>query len=146
MHVNEKIFQTMCEQIQNSGTEDQKSGTKDRTLDAIVESMNTIYDADVVKIGPDHEPLVGLDAVVASEHEYFDSFSTVKFVRAHLLAVLPDENKTIVHFDYAVVDSNGTDHYWDQISVQEWRNGKVFREKAWWDTRQSSAWAPEEDL
>ena len=92
-----------------------------------LEAFDRYYDDNVIMQENEYPPTVGKKANRKREEEFFSSI--VEFRGAKPLKVTVGENTTMVqwHYDYTHKDW-GVRNY-TQVSVQEWRNGKIIKEQ-----------------
>jgi len=92
-----------------------------------LEAFDRYYDEDVIMQENETTPTVGKQANRKREEEFFSSI--VEFRGAKPLKVTVGENTTMVqwHYDYTHKDW-GLRNY-TQVSVQEWKDGKIVREQ-----------------
>ena len=92
-----------------------------------LEAFDTYYDDNVIMQENEYPPTVGKKANRKREEEFFSSI--VEFRGAKPLKVTVGENTTMVqwHYDYTHKDW-GLRNY-TQVSVQEWKDGKIVREQ-----------------
>jgi hypothetical protein len=92
-----------------------------------LEAFDTYYDESVIMQENENAPTVGKRANRRREEEFFSS--VVEFRGAKPLKTTVGENTTMVqwHYDYTHKDW-GVRNY-TQVSVQEWKDGKIVREQ-----------------
>jgi hypothetical protein len=92
-----------------------------------LEAFETYYDDNVVMQENQNPPTVGKTANRKREEEFFSSI--LEFRGAKALKVTAGKDITMVqwHYDYTHKDW-GLRNY-TQVSVQEWKNGKIVREQ-----------------
>ena len=92
-----------------------------------LEAFDRYYDDNVIMQENEYPPTVGKKANRKREEEFFSSI--VEFRGAKPLKVTVGENTTMVqwHYDYTHKDW-GLRNY-TQVSVQEWKDGKIVREQ-----------------
>ena len=92
-----------------------------------LEAFEAYYDDEVIMQENQNPPTVGKQANREREHQFFSSI--VEFRGAKPLKVTVGEGVTMVqwHYDYTHKDW-GLRNY-TQVSVQEWRNGKIVKEQ-----------------
>lgn len=91
-----------------------------------LDAFEKYYHDDVIMQENESTPTVGKDANRKREQEFFEAIT--EFRSARPLKVTVGEGVTMVewHFDYTHKDW-GVRNY-RQISVQEWKNGKIVKE------------------
>lgn len=91
-----------------------------------LEAFDKFYADDVVMQENEQEPTVGKEANRAREEQFFEKVTEVR--KAVPLNVTVGEHCTMVewHFDYTHEDW-GVRNY-RQVSVQEWKDGKIIKE------------------
>ena len=92
-----------------------------------LEAFDTYYDENVIMQENEFPPTVGKIANRKREEDFFSSI--VEFRGAKPLKVTVGKNTTMVqwHYDYTHKDW-GVRNY-TQVSVQEWKEGKIVREQ-----------------
>ena len=92
-----------------------------------LEAFDAYYDDNVIMQENENLPTIGKNANRKREEEFFSSI--VEFRGAKPLKVTVGENTTMVqwHYDYTHKDW-GVRNY-TQVSVQEWKEGKIVREQ-----------------
>ena len=92
-----------------------------------LEAFDTYYDENVIMQENENAPTIGKTANRAREEQFFSSI--VEFRGANAIKVTVGENTTMVqwHYDYTHKDW-GLRNY-TQVSVQDWKNGKIVREQ-----------------
>ena len=92
-----------------------------------LEAFDKYYHEDVVMQENESKPTVGKEANRKREEEFFSSIS--EFRNAKPLRVTIGEETTMVqwHYDYTHKDWGIRNYI--QVSVQEWKNGKIIKEQ-----------------
>ena len=92
-----------------------------------IEAFNKYYHADVVMQENEQTPTVGKEANLERELAFYSSIT--EFRGAQPLKVTIGENSSMVewHYDYTHKDW-GVKNY-TQVSVQEWKDGQIIKEK-----------------
>ncbi|HKK11801.1 MAG TPA: SnoaL-like domain-containing protein [Flavobacteriaceae bacterium] len=95
------------------------------------EAFEKYYDEDVIMQENESEPTVGKTANRKREEEFFNNIT--EFRTAKPIKVTFGENTTMVvwHYDYTHKEW-GVRNY-SQVSVQEWKNGKITKEKFYYN-------------
>jgi SnoaL-like protein len=117
--LNTKLMTTLLEKITN---------LNDLVLEGkALEAFETYYDDGVIMQENQNPPTVGKQANREREQQFFSSI--VEFRGAKPLKVTVGAGVTMVqwHYDYTHKDW-GLRNY-TQVSVQEWKNGKIVREQ-----------------
>jgi SnoaL-like protein len=93
----------------------------------LLEAFDKYYHDDVIMQENENPPTVGKEANRKREEDFFSSIT--EFRGAKPLKVSVGEQVTMVqwHYDYTHKDW-GVRNY-TQVSVQEWRNGKIIKEQ-----------------
>jgi len=93
----------------------------------IFEAFDTYYDDNVVMQENENSPLVGKKANRKREEDFFAAIA--EFRSAKPLKVTVGDGITMVqwHYDYTHKDWGVRNYV--QVSVQEWKNGKIIREQ-----------------
>ncbi|HET9823693.1 MAG TPA: SnoaL-like domain-containing protein [Chitinophagaceae bacterium] len=92
-----------------------------------LEAFETYYDDNVVMQENQNPPTVGKTANRKREEEFFSSI--IEFRGARPLKVTVGEDVTMVqwHYDYTHKDWGLRDYI--QVSVQEWKDGRIVKEQ-----------------
>ena len=92
-----------------------------------LEAFEKYYDDDVIMQENENAPTVGKKANRKREEDFFSAIT--EFRNAKALKVSAGEETTMVqwHYDYTHKDW-GVKNY-IQVSVQEWKNGKIIKEQ-----------------
>lgn len=93
-----------------------------------LEALERFYAPDVQMQENDHPPRKGKDLCIETE---LDNLSRVSVVTATLLSQEIDEALGTVRTAWAfnIVYKDGTEHRLTEVSVQQWKNGLVSRER-----------------
>jgi hypothetical protein len=104
------------------------SGLNDLVLQGkALEAFDIYYDDDVVMQENENPPTVGKETNRKREEQFFSSIT--EFRSAKPLRVTVGEGITMVqwHYDYTHKDWGVRNYI--QVSVQEWKSGKIIREQ-----------------
>src|SRR5689334_19160559 len=93
----------------------------------ILEAMHEFYADDVVMQENLNAPTVGLDANLERERAFVASIAKVNEMKA--CAVLVDGDRVVVNWHQDLVTTDGRRLRFDQLSLQQWKNGKITRER-----------------
>lgn len=93
----------------------------------IIEAMEKFYDDEVVMQENAMPPTIGKEANLQREKEFISNL--IDFRGARPLSVAFGENLAMTkwHFDYT--HKEWGDRNYTQVSVQNWKNGKIVREE-----------------
>lgn len=78
-------------------------------------------------------PHVGRDVLVAREQQAQAKFSIATLPAKH---VLVDGDRVVVNWIFELTDSQGHTKRLDELSIQEWRGERIFREQFYYDPKQ----------
>ncbi len=92
-----------------------------------MEAFEKYYDANVIMQENESEPTIGKDANRKREEEFFANI--LDFRSARPLKVTIGANATMVEWSYDYTHKEWGVRNYSQISVQEWKNGKIVNEK-----------------
>jgi hypothetical protein len=92
-----------------------------------LEAFDTYYDDNVIMQENEYPPTVGKKANRKREEEFFSSI--VEFRGAKPLKVTVGENTTMVQWQYDYTHKDWGLRNYTQVSVQEWKDGKIVREQ-----------------
>ena len=103
----------------------------------ILDAMHEFYADDVIMQENLNAPTVGLAANLERERAFVASIAKVNEMKAY--AVLVDGDRAVVNWHQDLVTTAGQRLRFDQISLQDWRNGKIVRERFVYDPTTLSA-------
>jgi len=92
-----------------------------------LEAFDKYYHEDVVMQENENTPVIGKLANRSREEEFFGAIT--EFRGAQPLKVTVGENTTIVEWHYDYTHKDWGVRNFDQVAVQEWKDGKIIREK-----------------
>ena len=92
-----------------------------------LEAFDKYYDETVVMQENENKPTVGKMANRKREEEFFSSIS--EFRGAKPLKVTVGEETTMVQWQYDYTHKDWGTRNYIQVSVQEWKNGKIIKEQ-----------------
>jgi len=92
-----------------------------------LEAFDKYYHEDVVMQENESKPTVGKEANRKREEEFFSSISEFRNARPLKVTVGEDVSMVQWHYDYTHKDWGVRNYI--QVSVQEWKNGKIIREQ-----------------
>jgi ketosteroid isomerase-like protein len=98
----------------------------------IIEAMNEFYDKDTVMQENTNPPTNGLDANIEREKQFM---SGVKELRGFTVtASCVGDNVTFYESTSDIVTTGGVPVHIEQVSLAKWKNGKIVRERFYYDT------------
>ena len=97
----------------------------------IIDAMQQFYADDVVMQENLNAPTIGLAANLERERAFVGSIAKVNEMRAH--AVLVDGDRAVINWHQDLVTTEGKRLYFDQLSFQVWRDGKIVHERFVYD-------------
>lgn len=92
-----------------------------------LEAFDAYYDDNVIMQENENAPTIGKDANRKREEEFFSSI--VEFRGAKPLKVTVGENTTMVQWQYDYTHKDWGLRNYTQVSVQEWKDGKIVKEQ-----------------
>ena len=92
-----------------------------------LEAFDIYYDENVIMQENENVPTVGKDANRKREEEFFSSI--IEFRGAKPLKVTVGQNTTMVQWQYDYTHKDWGLRNYTQVSVQEWKDGKIVREQ-----------------
>ena len=76
-------------------------------------------------------PRVGLPALLENERKVLARAKEVRVKRAH--SFLVDGDRAAIHWEFEFIDFEGRSRRVDEIAYQLWRDGKIIRERFFYD-------------
>lgn len=96
-----------------------------------MEAFEKYYDEDVVMQENEAKPMVGKNANRKREEEFFSNIT--EFRGAKPLKVSIGKNITMVEWHYDYTHKEWGIRNYSQVSVQEWKDGKIIKEKFYYN-------------
>lgn len=96
-----------------------------------MEAFEKYYDEDVVMQENESKPTIGKEANRKREEEFFSNVT--EFRGSQPLKVTIGENTTMVEWQYEYTHKEWGVRDYSQVSVQEWKNGKIIKEKFYYN-------------
>lgn len=93
----------------------------------IMDAMNEFYAEDVVMEEPAYGATVGLAANLVREQQFVDSVAEFKAFETPTVCIGENSASYENVMDWTSVD--GTDNHVEQVVVQDWKGGKIVRER-----------------
>ena len=97
----------------------------------ILDAIDEFYDDNVSMQDNHNPPVVGKDANRERERAFFGGI-TVHGNRA--LSVAIDGEQVVIHWLFEFTGADGKRHRLDQLSHQDWRDGRIVRERFYYDS------------
>ena len=98
----------------------------------IIEAMNEFYDTDTVMQENAHPPTKGLGTNIERERQFM---SGVKELRGFTVTASGvGDNVTFYESTSDFVTTGGVPVHIEQVSLAKWKNGKIVRERFYYDT------------
>ena len=98
----------------------------------IIEAMNEFYDKDTVMQENANPPTKGLAANIEREKQFMSGVKELKAFTVTASGV--GDNVTFYESTSDFVTTSGVSGHVEQVSVAKWRNGKIVRERFYYDT------------
>ncbi len=92
-----------------------------------LEAIEEFYAPDATMQENNQPPRRGLAALLENERRVLDSLQEIRVNRADSLIVEGD--RAAIHWVYHFIDRQGRELRRDEIAYQEWRDGKIIRER-----------------
>ena len=96
-----------------------------------MEAFEKYYDNDVVMQENESEPTIGKESNRKREEEFFSNVT--EFRSAQPFKVTIGQNATMVEWHYDYTHKEWGVRKYSQVSVQEWKNGKIIKEKFYYN-------------
>ena len=97
----------------------------------ILEAIDEFYADDVVMQDNLNPPTVGKAANLERERAFF---SAIQVHEHRALAVLVEGDRAIINWLFEFTGADGIRYRMDQIAVQQWRDGRIVRERFVYDS------------
>jgi ketosteroid isomerase-like protein len=98
-----------------------------------VGAIEKFYHPDATMQENHNAPRVGREALIANEKRALEKYTMVTHPAKH---VLVDGDLVVVNWIFEMTDKEGRTKRLDELSIQEWRGDKVFREQFYYDPKQ----------
>jgi ketosteroid isomerase-like protein len=103
----------------------------------IIEAMNEFYDKDTVMQDNANPPTRGLAANIEREKQFMSGVKEWKGFNVTAMGV--GDNAAFYECALDFIATNGAHVHMEQVSVSQWRNGKIIHERFYYDTGRSAA-------
>jgi ketosteroid isomerase-like protein len=97
----------------------------------LLEAIEQFYADDVVMQENLNPPTVGIEANLERERAFVASVAKVN--EMHAEAVVVDGDRAVINWHQDITNTNGERFRFDQLSFQEWKDGKIVRERFVYD-------------
>ncbi len=105
----------------------------DMVLDGrLLEAFDTFYHEDVVMQENENAPTIGKSANRIREEQFLSSIT--EFREARPLKVTAGQSWTMVEWFYDYTHKEWGERKYTQVSVQEWKDGSIIREKFYYNS------------
>ena len=98
----------------------------------VMDAFEKYYHAEVVMQENESEPTIGKEANRKREEEFFNNLK--EFKSATPLKVAVGKDVTVVEWHYDYTHSELGVRNYKQVSVQEWQDGQIIKEKFYYGT------------
>ena len=98
-----------------------------------MEAFEKYYDDDVIMQENESEPAIGKEANRKREEAFLGNIT--EFRSAQVLKVTLGENTTMVEWQYDYTHKEWGIRNYTQVAVQEWKNGKIVKEKFYYNNQ-----------
>ena len=75
-------------------------------------------------------PRVGRDHLVGHERAVLERMAEV---HSKCVSSTVEGDRVAIHWNFEMTDKSGKKRYFDEVSLQEWRGDKIFRERFFYD-------------
>jgi predicted SnoaL-like aldol condensation-catalyzing enzyme len=75
-------------------------------------------------------PRVGRDVLVAHERAVLERMAQV---HSKCVSSVVEGDRVAIHWNFEMTDKSGKKRYFDEVTLQEWRGDKVYRERFFYD-------------
>ena len=99
-----------------------------------LEAIEEFYDENAVMQDNDGPPRASLAELLAYERRAMEAFKEIHVNRAD--SILVDQDRVAINWIYEFTDVNGRRRRLNEIAYQQWRDGKIVREKFYYDPAQ----------
>ena len=105
----------------------------------IHDAMLEFYADDVRMQENNNPPTIGLPANIEREKQFVAAVKEWKSLNVETVAVDAKRSRTVVQSNFSFVNQQDQLLRYDQVAVQEWRDGKIVYEKFYYDTGAAKA-------
>ncbi len=99
-----------------------------------IEAIREFYAEDASMQENNEPPRVGLAALLAREQEFLNSIRKMHVHKAE--SFLVDGNRAAIHWIFEITDGQGKRRRLDEVAYQLWQDGKISRERFYYDPAQ----------
>ncbi len=99
-----------------------------------LEAIEKFYADDASMQENNDPPRVGLPALLEREKQFLDSIRGMHVHRAE--SFLVEGNRAAINWIFEVTDGQGKRRRLDEVAYQLWQNGKIIRERFYYDPAQ----------
>ena len=105
----------------------------------IHDAMLEFYADDVQMQENNNPPTAGLPANVEREKQFVASVKEWKTLNVETVAIDAKRNRSVVQSNFSFVNQQDQVVNYDQVAVQQWRDGKIVHEKFYYDSAPAKA-------
>jgi ketosteroid isomerase-like protein len=102
-----------------------------------LEAIEKFYAADASMQENGQAPRVGLPALLENERKALARFKIIHQKRA--ASYVADGDRAAINWIFEITEQSGRRYILDEIAYQEWRDGKIVRERFYYDPPQRTA-------
>ncbi len=99
-----------------------------------VEAIQKFYSENASMQENNDPPRTGLAALLEREKQFLNSIQGMHVHRADSFVV--DENRAAINWIFEITDGEGKRRRLDEVAYQLWQDGKIIRERFYYDPRQ----------
>ncbi len=99
-----------------------------------LEAFQQFYAEDATMQENNDPPRVGLPALLEREQQFLNSIRAMHIHRAD--SFLVDGNRAAINWIFEITDGEGKRRRLDEVAYQLWRDGKIIRERFYYDPAQ----------
>ena len=105
----------------------------------IHDAMLEFYADDVQMQENNNPPTLGLPANVEREKQFVASIKEWKSLNVETIAVDAKRGRSALQTNFSFINQDGQLVQYDQVAVQQWRDGKITHEKFYYDSAPAKA-------
>ena len=104
-----------------------------------MEAIQEFYTEDATMQENNTPPRAGLAALLENERRFLGS---IKEIKSRVDSFVVDGNRAAINWVFEITNLKGQKHTLDEVAYQLWQDGKIIREKFYYDPAQMTTTTP----